>query len=444
MKNYSYGDASELRSLVGGPKYPGIATRTYYLNPSTGNDSNDGLSVGSPILTLDHFWNNILPDMINQTYVLYLAAGTTPTDTGPNGGYFSEKFFTVDGSVKFYGEDALDYTGSGGEMVVTSGDVDFSTFSPSPGWTTDEHKGKLAHDKTAGEIRQILSNTADTLNFVPHFSADTTGDTLEIATQASKIDGYTAFFVTGMGNVTVAQIDHIGQDYFEFYGSGLLHLSRFCSDGSLWVEGMGAGYRQCRVRFYGFSEYGPSFLDNGGVDHYVENAELQWDRLGFMRNWLDILHCNIQAWNMDGGVIEGSVTLDTCELVNDYGFGGITIDAGSSYSYALDIRACKRMRITGVTSLIGGSVAGMRVQSSQVIVNNSSLYGSNGSYGVLLRHGAQLRLKSGATPTVYGATAEVADNAGTSTWAAIQGGTPLVNTNEMTVATVDDIADWDD
>jgi hypothetical protein len=435
MKSFNYGSLGR-RGGTAGPQKPGRSARTYYLDYSAGDDANDGLTVGNPIKTFDHFWNNILPDVVTQQYTLNMAAGTVNMESGPNAGVFDGKQFDG-GYVNIKGdESAFDFTGSGGPITPSSGGYWTATFSPSPAWTTNEHAGKVFRDQSTDVFRYVAANTADTLYFESEFPFPTSGRTMEFCSYLTTLLGYTRFKVDGVdGRLDLRSFNITNSDYLVLDGPVHFYLYRVRSNGYLTVNGQSRGVGGTYLSIWYSAFYGLR-------DILIYSAKVTWFRCLF-RSDVEVRHGDFYCYDAKT-YIDGSLLLDSCSSYEIEGLGELVID-GTGRSYALDIRNCPRLRLYnyGVMTLKNASVAGMRVQSSHVIINES-FDGTNTSYGMVIRQGSHVRVKSGETPTCSGGTANVYNGSATSTWAAITGGTALTNAAEQSSVVVDNISEDDD
>jgi hypothetical protein len=434
MKSFNYGSLGR-RGGAFGPQKPDRALRTYYLDYSAGDDTNDGLTVGNPIKTFDHFWNNILPDVVTQTYTLNMASGTVNMESGVNAGVFDGKAFKG-GYLTIKGDSStFDFTGSGGPIVPSSGGYWDATFSPSPAWTTDEHVGKIFRDST-GTFRYVAANTADTLYFESDFPFFTSGRTMEFCSYLTTLLGYTKFDVTGVrGVIDLQYLNITDSDFLKLAGPISYYLTYVRSNGYLDVEGQTRGYLGTYLKcnysaFYGFRPVN------------ILSSQVTWYR-SFCRGDVEVRHGDFYCYDAKT-YIRGSLLLDSCSSYQIEGLGELIID-GTGKSYALDIKNCPRLRLYnyGVMTIKNASVAGIRVQSSHVIFNES-FDGTNTQYGMVIRQGSHVRVKTGATPTCSGGTADVYNGSATSTWAAINSGTALTNAAEQSSVVRDNISEDDD
>jgi len=426
-------DLSGRRSMQADRAYgsPGWATQNYYLDPVSGNDDNDGRSAGSPIQTFDHYWNNILPDVVMQSHTLTMAEGVVSVS-----GTYAQKQLLGTASLRFQGDTTgFDFTGSGGPLSVSSGSSGVMTFSPSPGWVTNTHAGRMIYNHTKGYMAYVFRNTADTLYLYYGYSVSAS-DSVEWCKFKTSIDGYWDIRVIGGDpGLNAVRFNDLNLTGFSktFFGDVEFRFDYVCSEQNLAVWGTAMGWRMPAFDFYDSCVKGRLL-----VQSCIFDAEYPCVTGG-----LQLYGCDLQSYYMDGKFLgsgyDPAIKLYRCDCLEEDGFGDIEVDPNGN-DIAIDIKNCPLVRLYRDLNITNPGANGIRVQNSQLVVSHNGLSGAPTSYGVILRHGSRLRLKSFVIPTLNGGTADIYDGSGTSTWAAVQGGTPLVNTNEMTSAVLDTIA----
>lgn len=78
-------NSSDISTIIGAlERFSTISDITYYVNASTGKDSNDGLTSGNAFKNIQHVIN-ILPKRIDHTVIINIASGTYPETVIING-----------------------------------------------------------------------------------------------------------------------------------------------------------------------------------------------------------------------------------------------------------------------------------------------------------------------------------------------------------------------
>jgi hypothetical protein len=164
---------------------------TYYVR-TTGDDSNDGLTVGTalrhPQAAIDK-----APQWIGHDIVIDIGEGTFNGVEFAGYNLGKDGTFTMQGTL---GTPTLDGASSGtGEAGSTVHQLVDSTAN----WTTDELRGKLM--KVNSEYVPIYSNTADTVQFTGAFSSTTNGQSYEVLEHKTVLNtGVFSGVVTAVGN----------------------------------------------------------------------------------------------------------------------------------------------------------------------------------------------------------------------------------------------------
>lgn len=109
--------AEEVRTAAGGIREPLSANRTYYVS-TTGSDSNDGLTAGTPLLTLQAAYNKVAAlDLNSKSVTISVAAGTYSAG--------------ISATAPVVGLGFISITGAGATTVISSGAA--AAFSASGG-----------------------------------------------------------------------------------------------------------------------------------------------------------------------------------------------------------------------------------------------------------------------------------------------------------------------
>ena len=170
----AFGDIPDINPAVG-------STVKYYIDGTAGNDSTgDGAAWGTAFATFDHVWNNVLPAVLRDKYIIQFRNAGAVADTNPNGGVHSGKLLLgADAKFVLVGEDGYNVVSAG--STFTGGDTKTGVLGAA-GWTVNEHAGKWVRITTgadAGFVRSVLRNTADTLYFNVDLANTASGQTWE-------------------------------------------------------------------------------------------------------------------------------------------------------------------------------------------------------------------------------------------------------------------------
>jgi hypothetical protein len=401
-------------------------------------------------------------------------------DSGPFSGWFGGKILLESAGVVFIGEDGYDASASPG--AFTSGDVYSGTLNAA-GWTPNEHEGKwvrITSGANDGMIRQVLSNTTDTLNFCACFNAAISTDTWEWVAPKSTLGGAIGFEAIAAPDSSVVgfKFDHmILEDSLEVYGipahfhnlySTGVSLYHYGSGGNCQFELLGNGLNtttgvsesapgwstagaHCGVRADQISVRGAAV---GNVYPLLAN-QLQMDRchglarIGGIRpagvEWYRsrLTHCSERA-----GLLIRDSKFDGAGDI-EYGVWEITIDCtDQSYGVTFDAIRLDRSKVDMLAVALDDFPRhGVHaVDSTLRVWGIISGVGDTGSgLGVMARWNSMVRILSTVTPTITGDGGEAGVQGAVDTWADIIAGAPLVDANEHATVNVDDLltdGDW--
>lgn len=457
----------DLSGIVGDvDKYP--SNIEIHINTATGDDANDGLTVGTAKKTLDHVWAEVIPFHVTKPYIVRIV-GTT-TDGGPLGGYFADKWIHDAGKVVITGEDG--YTSLASPVAILgNGSADgFTAVHTGAGWANDQHVGKWVRISggTANQhVRVVIKNTSDTLYFglaMPEQIVSAT-HSFEFVEPKTTHTGFLQFSVeTAIASLGIS-VQHmkISGGFFngvEFAGSGNFYIGSVMSDGLALLESRNTG--ATRLLILPRTAFGTTGMDRLGKDQagcsfpgglFLRGIELTMTST-YLGRTMRLDNCGFGIINRSTSPISKSrlsspdANLYPCHFYGcrNFEFSGaasnkpspivnLEIDAsgaGATFS-GMFVHHCKNL-VFGDGVVVKNAVKeGVKVYNSQVILDGSSspLDGSNGTAGLSARHGSTVRVRTGGTPTITGAV-DAATASASSTWASINGGTPLIDATEQT------------
>ena len=186
----SFGDIPDINPAVG-------STVKYYIDGTAGSDvTGDGAAWGTAYATFDHVWNNVLPAVLRDLYVIQFRNTGAVSAAGPNSGTHGGKVFAgIGAGLALVGEDGYNTTASPGPF--TSGDT-MTGVRTGAGWTIDEHAGKwvrITSGANVNQIRGVIENTTDTLYFNEAFGTGLTTETWEWVEPKSTVEGALSFSI---------------------------------------------------------------------------------------------------------------------------------------------------------------------------------------------------------------------------------------------------------
>ena len=443
------------------------STVKLYIDGTAGSDvTGDGAAWGTAYATFDHVWNNVLPAVLRDKYIIQFRNAGAVADTNPNGGVHAGKVLLgADAKFVVVGEDG--YSSSAGG-TFTGGDTKTGVLGAA-GWTVNEHAGKWVRITTgpdAGYVRSVIRNTADTLYLNVDLANTASGQTWEwVEPSATAVGRFATVWTAGTqagGGVTYDHFKHSG-DLLEVLGApGAVSYGNLYNVGQSRVrlpKGGGNTFSATAVKTS--STTGDDLsdgVDRGGVCHDLSGTE---------NGLLDLQGVN--AMDVQGWVAAGLEMAD-CELWGDFGGNGDTDTIRASIINPSNANRCAMMRMCKVQDaakgigfyidaesggqdglralgsnliLVAGMVAnncvdGLSLIESTVAMSRGMTGTGNSGWGLRARRGSFVTIdRTTSDPSVTGTSGDVELDSGSSTWATILGGTALVDPVEMASVYVD-------
>jgi hypothetical protein len=438
---------------------PGMMTCTtavsHYYVSDAGNDSNDGLTVGTPKLTLSAVFA-LVPDKIKHNTCVHLSG--TFSDWGN-----VQLARLVDLGVLLIIDGG---TATTDVVADTVSDINSTTTigKGAAGWGVDAYKGYTVEITSGGQIgvkRTIQGNTATTLTVcknwtdpgaLAHFKITRPTATLTATATPSSLTmvnvgatGY-AYGTTGAGTLVIQNL------YFAGTNSALNIQN---SSGKVVVCGV----------ILNSTASAPVFLYNSNfvvlAESYVYNTStFALDTLnGTNVSLLGAAGTSSYIWvlNCVNVFIQGGFfKYIWCQNTNSLGIqNGVRTHRLNCYNTAIQFANSSSYALI----TIGGSTdSGFLLERSYTIVGDYVTFPSNAAHGMYLFEstaritgtsvklagtgntsagvycdfGSRVLVSSGATPTVAGAT-EASSPAGNVTWVNVNGGTILAELNSATL-----------
>jgi hypothetical protein len=384
---------------------------------AAGSDSNDGLTVGTALATVQAAIDKI-PINVSHACVVDVGEGSFV-------GFAADSYsFSIDGSLLISGALGAPTLTTGTTTGTATGGSASQLIDSGQTWTTNELRGMLV--LVDGEYRVAYKNNGTTIDFAGPYGGSVSGKAYSILEQKTELTGTPGF---GYGPVNIANTrgssnsDLIIENFITTTGTIGMWASR-CECGTIQncrvddaYYGMMIGYcvggfkvAECHVQgctdvgiwfnlCYGvFNAQNLFAYDNGPAGIRVESVP------AFDGNYLYASSnsgCGLQifssnAADCDGGIFENNGT---------YGIEVDTIGDGSNQWALSYLNALGPISLANNTS--GGLVVDLRG-----IATVSALTGSgNGGYGIEVRSGGLVRISSATAVT--GSSGNATINGGT-------------------------------
>ena len=423
-----------------------------YVDSTNGNDSNDGLGWDRAKKTLQA-GADLLPNIVGHNCSLQLRGTFTDEELRlnklgitPIAGYPS---ILISGVNEL---DTLDgpYTAD----ISSVNTIGLSTLS----LTVDEHYGRyveILSGPALGQKRLIVANSATTVTVRPNFSVDPGGAEFKIGEWATKLAGSSKIRDSVGGGFIIVRIQQLTlNDSSYIIASGSSHstsLSNIVANGtglggsSVFMFNRDGNIGVIRQNVNPETFAFDNTLIQGGVGQVNTGAKIEFNygtcsgiQYCALRKAV-FKSCLISNWNIHETTVKGPVEAYSCqdpnsyllssgEIVNSAG-PGVLIEGGEgghrSGGGVLNIHDC------------GGNGIEIRTNASfKALANAGNLQGSNNSNFGLYAHGKSLvTFPDGKAPSISGTSGQVTTDGATqaSTWPAIDGGTPVVDANELTL-----------
>jgi hypothetical protein len=436
-------------------------TLNLYANGTTGNDTNDGLTILTPKKTLPGVWN-LIPDYVKHQVIVNLS-GTFIISTGTT---LASKNIIYDGSK---GSITLDggsnFVTIAGPFVASSGDtLNLSVLGEV--WAPDMYSGyfvKINDGAAINNYRMIVSSTIDTISFSRALSASPGTPSFSIVRPETTIvpnSGYQYIQISSIGNKIVSGVN-LQRLYFDgnmplnLYGNNIYNIcgcifnTYFTGYGSIFV------YDTSNVIFQTFGgasliptqfKCGAGFLQtDGGLFAYGNNTIGVYD--SYLRK-LNLLNSNEYISRVSYGTrINGQTTLRNMRgSGNDVNpFYKFAISGGTGYADTIFENAAGPALLAynselsiGPGVIFKNSTHGIESIRSFIRLDGAVEGTGNTGAGVYAHSGSTIYIKNGEPPTLTGALDGGCDlsfdgSSQASTWGIIDGGTSAVSATELSM-----------
>lgn len=430
-----------------------VGSMQLYVNGSTGDDNNDGLSPAAPKKTWQAVFD-LLP-FIGRHNCTINAAGIFDEQPGVT----LEKYVAPLVNLVIDGGDSLtivDDNGGSNYTITTSSTKTVSVAGA--GWTVDAHKGLLIEilsGTQAGRIRMIQKSTADTLDFVRAFGGDPgVGSTFRIVRYATTIQSDTVMSYLllsnfGGGFVHFQRMSILGSNaYVRWYGDSTYVYVRSCTILGTYpyspLSAEASSNIQTSGNYIDPVTYNPVNTDWTGVS--VPNASTKFTSCRSC-NCLSLNTHEFEMYNSTlvrithGARITGGAKISAVYVANptlnhiDNGPSAYaTTKISNPSGVGLSVESCNGLRIGNIDISDCGSHA-IGVKNSQISLVEATGGSGNVGAGVRAQLGSCMTIADGSPPTLTGTIGDLSFDGTTqaSTWAAIDAGTPASDTTEMSM-----------
>lgn len=458
------------QNLIGAVNKAVGPTLHVYVDADSGDDLNDGSGSGTAkksLLGLD----SILPDEIHTNCVVHLK-GTFDFSDADN--YFVRSI-RLGGS----GYNTLLIAGENAYTIVADDSGDPWTadiYSSSSigvtgvGWTPDAYAGyivQIVSGTYAGHHRTIHSHTSTTITPTVNWPGDVGAAQFRIvrpATTFNDPDSYSGAFwlnVSGQGSLVIQNLSLTGTwPWFELdsilAGSISLHCVVHAAAAPAALVLLNSAVT---ALVFNEGRYNDTTLDwegspvKCGLSQTQSSADITISdgTLSFVYGLVAQRLVLNRVVGIDGGAFAPqwggfsrgsrvfSLAASDCvggSLMHNSGAGYATSKLGGHSSLpALTLTHC-RSRLSGAVDVSNSPSHGVTVVHGFLHLDGAVAGSGNTGAGVYAHSGSVVHIKNGAAPTLTGTVGDLSTDGTTqkSTWAAIDGGTPVSDTAEMTMA----------
>jgi hypothetical protein len=382
-----------------------------------GNDSNDGLTVGTALATIQEAVDRV-PKRIKHNIVVDIGPGTFTS-------MYVSAFIIEAGSLTVQGDLDSPTLASGTVSGTADGGSTTQLVDLGQVWTADDLIGKLV--LVDGEYRVPYDNDGTNIYFQQPFGTSCNGEAYEIVEQKTVLTGTEPLL--GLGPLVLAN-NHTKDYHLYIYnlkttgGSVGFYLDsnqgasveRCYNSGSYYgffsQEGIGYNRTYC---CYSTSNGGAGFAGSrDAVRDKVEGNVANNSGMGFyygMMTGLLALKCNVTINSVTGLWLEGCwfVYCGNCRFTDNSGYGIQTYKTKTaSDGYA----SSGRLSIYGSTTNISNNALGGVSAGQGTFLKAGSLIGTgNGGFGLEVFSGAYAVIDS--TASITGSSGDATINDGT-------------------------------
>lgn len=449
-------------------------TTHIYVNSVTGNDQNDGYSSSRAKLTIQAAFNAV-PDYIKHHTCIHLSGNFTV------GGSFVKRGAYQGNPVNFNrilidgGTDLTVIADNAGSPWTADIHDYLNVGLTTAGWTPDAYAGymvEILSGNCSGQTRMIQGNTATTLTLTVGLSGDPdacqfrivrptttlsgsavigvgiTGIVGTMQVQNLYLTGTAGISVRGETSYTAVNLTHIVSDATQcnacnsigasmVYATSRYNTTTFASESATTFSLCGVGIRNTEGSYFagtGYVTVYGSYITKFSILKAQGFAIANGTRIKSLyirgSQSTNVAYSSIHPYVRDG---IGNLSAGYAPIKIGGGATGITIED----SWPVRIGAAN-----GGVDISNNAGHGIVAVNSKVIFNGVITGANNTGAGVYASSGSTIHLKRDVTPTLTGTIGDLSTDGTTqkSTWAAIIAGTPVADTDEMTIAKEVDIA----
>jgi hypothetical protein len=427
---------------------PNMATCTtgvghYYADGTSGNDANDGLTVGTPKKTLQAVFD-LVPYLVKHNTCVHLAGTFTSNTSTINRSTLGTVTLVIDG-----GTALTTVADSGGSPwtadIHTTATIGLTT----AGWAVDAYAGyfvEIVDGACAGQHRLIQGNTADTITPVRSFSTDPGTCSFRVSRPSTTLHNSSILMEQVVQAPFVQNVYCTGTSYLQYLGGDaqITHVV-MNSSGTIWA---GARLFQSYAPRYNTTtfalELGTSY-SNAGLSS-VSTGKVSVYRAcysSFIAAVIKTATCSsasvfaaLQGSRFGSIALTAAAAMDTSSSITNTAGWANTRLGWSSPSIGISL-VDSPLRIGSGVDISGSASHGIECNHSRLHLDGAVTGTGNGGAGVYAHSGSVVHIKNGAPPTLTGTVGDLAVSDPAleeSTWAAIDAGTPVAVLAEMTMA----------
>lgn len=420
-----------------------------YADGDNGDDANDGLTELTPKKTMAAAFD-AAPYVLTNDLIFHCKG--TFTDERPRlGPVVKTSNFVrilVDG-----GDELVEVDGPWTADIATSGSIGLSSLSLTP----DEHSGfwiEILDGAEAGNKYLIVEHDATTFTPVKNFGTVPTGAQFRVVRPKTR---FTSSATVAFINIAPNQNDisvELQRLYFDGPTTRLFLRGNFRLYGCIWDS---PDVLSVLAQFHFSASLGNTLLidpDTGAGDTSLiagfsqrqgSLSTFTADGVLLFANYLKSVEVNgcSNATLRFGSHVNGSITfrnsnvidtLITNAIENSSGWANTTIRG--SAGVGLSVLDGSNVEVVAGPLIEGNTSHGIEVERSFLKLTGAVGGTGNGGAGVYAHSQSSVHISDGDAPTLTGTVGDLSTDGTTeaSTWAAIDGGTPVADTDEFTLA----------
>ena len=438
------------KQIAGGSPVPGTGMATVttaalhvYANGTTGNDTNSGLDVGHPKLTLQAAVD-LVPDIVKHHTVIHLAG--TFTDFGV---VYLQKSVNRGAILLVDGGSAVTIVDdkSGTNYTATSSSVSTIT-DTGASWTADALCGMVLEILTgpaAGELRTIHTNTAAVITPAKNFGVNpTVGATFRIVRPqtlltASSVNSVLYLGLMGVGQAQIQRLSLSGTQtrLWTMSCTAEMYVSAICSSSSLSYP----FYFTDMVHIDlietvqdptnpGTNLSGIAIGTSGtqATSHYFADSRIYGMASCYCRDsWISrskMLGSIAKGTRFKGSALWYCLLMDDCTFASmvgspviDNSTGYATTRLDSSAAHGLVLLQNSKVSVGAGVDITANADIGIEVYYDCFLDIRGAVTGTNTQYGIGVYVGSFLEFSG--TPTITGGTAAVRTHTTSYSWATL-------------------------